>query len=336
MDHLVPTFLPQAQHHDNAHSKRIYAIQASPDFIVSGSADGSIRVWSNRQGTLTLPPLISPNQQASIIAVIVSEELDIILGGNSLGDVIIWRLSSGLFLHTQRCHQDAILSISLDKSTIVTTSRDQTALVWKLETESSCSMNLRHKLLGHSIAVLNAQLSEQFIYTSSGNKTFRLWDRDSGSLVKEVAQNASANQFQLVESTVVLCACTDSTVRLSDIESGTDLACLQGHTNVVRAVEIISKANSPDYLQVASASYDGTVRIWAIHYKESIPWTCLCILPFSDIVRTPLPSLSGHLAAGGMDVHRVMDMVLDRGSLYCCGEAAEIICWHLPENLVKQ
>ncbi|OAL52749.1 WD40 repeat-like protein [Pyrenochaeta sp. DS3sAY3a] len=342
MDHLVPTFLPQVQHQDNAHSKRIYTIQATTNLIVSGSADGSIRVWSKRQAALTLPPLISPNQQASILAVAVSEELDIVLGGNSLGNITIWRLSNGVLLHTQGCHKEAVLAISLDKSTVVTTSRDQTALVWDLETEP-CGMHLRHTLRGHSMAVLSARLSEQYIYTSSGDKTFRLWDRDSGSLVRDVAQNASANQFQLIESTIVLCACTDNTVRLSNIESGTDLACLQGHTNVVRAVEVIEKADSRadskssiDYLQVASASYDGTIRIWAIHHKESIPWTCLRILSFSDMVLTPLPSLSRHametsLATGTVEVHRVMDMALDGRFLYCCGEAAEIVCWHLPE-----
>jgi dipeptidyl aminopeptidase/acylaminoacyl peptidase len=55
----------------------------------------------------------------------------------------------------------------------------------------------------------------------------------------------------------VVTASNDSTARISDADSGKEIALLKGHTNPV-----LSAGFSPDGKRVVTASYDNTARIW--------------------------------------------------------------------------
>jgi WD40 repeat protein len=49
----------------------------------------------------------------------------------------------------------------------------------------------------------------------------------------------------------------DGTVKVWDVDSGTELRTLRGHRDLVRGV-----AFSPDGKRLISGSYDGTVKVW--------------------------------------------------------------------------
>jgi F-box and WD-40 domain protein 1/11 len=98
----------------DGHTARIYALQQSARYVVSGSADGSVRIWPKTDTHPALPPLHG-DPQAAIVTVEVSEELDIVVGGDSRGNITVWRLSDGTHLQTQSAHDDTVLALALDK-----------------------------------------------------------------------------------------------------------------------------------------------------------------------------------------------------------------------------
>ncbi len=59
------------------------------------------------------------------------------------------------------------------------------------------------------------------------------------------------------DGTRLASASSDNTIRLWDVNTGTELGCLQGHEGPV-----LSVAFSPNGTRLASASYDNTIRLW--------------------------------------------------------------------------
>ena len=59
------------------------------------------------------------------------------------------------------------------------------------------------------------------------------------------------------DSTRLATGCTDNTIRLWDLATGTEVAELRGHRAYVHAV-----AFSPDGTRLASCSGDFTLRVW--------------------------------------------------------------------------
>jgi WD40 repeat protein len=146
-------------------------LQVSANYIVSSSVDYSVRVWSKRDGVLAFPPLFG-HPEATIKAVEISEELGLVFGGDHRGNIVAWRLSDGERLLVHPAHSDIILALALDKTTLASTSRDQSAKVWQIQIKMPelCILQLQHNLLGYNQAVLAVQLSGHSIYTSSRNK----------------------------------------------------------------------------------------------------------------------------------------------------------------------
>jgi WD40 repeat protein len=351
----LAAFLPSLDKPNDSHNAPVLAIRISANYIVSGSADHFLRVWFKSSGNLALPPLYS-NPEATVVAVEISEELDLVFGGDAKGNIVIWQLSDGARLLVEPAHNDHVLSLALDQRTLASTSRDQSAKVWELAdlgSSQSVRLQLQHTLQGHGMAVLAVRLSSCCIYTASGDKSIRIWDKHSGSLLRTLPEMASMAQFHVTEKRAagteqLVGACTDGIIRLYDMDTGEELACLEGHTNVVCSVQVVqSDLADAAHLRIASASYDGTIRLWTLLQEIPFSWECLCTLSFSDVIVMPRSFPSQALPMGSnvaqeierkkrmlgakkeTKVQRAFDMQVSGSYLYCCGESAQIIVWRL-------
>ncbi|KAF1956341.1 WD40 repeat-like protein [Byssothecium circinans] len=291
------TYLPSLNEPNSAHTAPILALRVSANYVVSSSADRSVRIWSKSNGGLALPPLHGESKAAVVKSIEISEGLGLVFGGDSKGNIVAWRLSDGGLAFTQPAHGDFVLALAMDKTTLASASRDHDVKVWEVEISGTgrYSLQPRHILQGHTMPVLAVQLLEHFIYTASGDKSIRIWNRDSGRLVQTLELHASVAQFQVRKSaagTQLAGACTDGMVRLYDVDKGDELACLKGHTGVVRSLQF-TEARGPNsffgHAWIASASYDGTIRVWARQQEGSLSWECLYNFSFSDAVVAPLP-----------------------------------------------
>jgi WD40 repeat protein len=347
-------FLPSRDKPDQTHGAPVLALQVSANYVVSSSADSFVRVWLKSSSDLALPPL-SSGSEASIKSVEISEELGLVFGGNGRGNIVVWRLSDGERLHVESAHDDTVLSLAIDTSTLVSTSKDQCAKIWELQVMGSAKparLQLRHTLQGHSMPVLAAQLSNHRIYTTSADKSCRIWDQHSGNLLSTLQGISSAAHFQITEDTagrkLLVTAGTDGKVRIYDADTGTQRVCLEGHTNVVCSVQLLEPVQTnSEHLRIASASYDGTIRLWTLPQPALASWECVQTFSFSDAVLTPRAFLqptgdyqddpiregkvnrSNETRQGEKHVNRAIDMQVSDGYLYCGGEGAYIVAWCL-------
>jgi WD40 repeat protein len=340
-------FLPTPDSLNGLHTAPVLGLQASANYVVSGSADRTVCIWLKSTSDLALPPLTTGIETAV-------KSVGLVIGGDGKGNIVAWRLSDGERLFVQPAHNDTVLSLALDGSTLVSSSRDQCAKIWEVSVPGNAqlvTLELRHTLQGHNMAVLAVKLVDGRVYTTSGDRSTRLWDQQSGHLIRKFEGLMSIAKFQIRKSITgiqqLLGAGTDGTVRLYNLKTGAELACLMGHTNVVCSVQFLgTDSEDSTRVRIASASYDGTIRLWTLLPEPPYSWECVGNISFTDavILKRTFPTrtmtnddperqkkiMEKDLAKQqDLPVCRILNMQVSDGYLYCSGESAHVIAWKL-------
>ncbi|MGI2907547.1 nSTAND1 domain-containing NTPase [Tolypothrix sp. VBCCA 56010] len=129
---------------------------------------------------------------------------------------------------------------------------------------------------GHTVRVLSVSFSPngKTIASISADETIRIWDVNSGRVIKILNNSVSFLPITMEQlgsvsfspdGKILASASWDNTVKLWDINSGTEIKTLKGHTGWVNSVSF-----SPDGKILASASSDKTVKLWDINSGTEI------------------------------------------------------------------
>jgi len=119
-------------------------------------------------------------------------------------------------------------------------------------------------LAGHSDYVNGVAVTPdgQRVVSTSGDKTLKVWDINSGRELATLAGHSDSVQGVAVtpDGQRVVSASLDHTLKVWDINSGRELTTLAGHSDYVNGVTV-----TPDGQRVVSASYDNTLKVWDIN-----------------------------------------------------------------------
>ena len=258
------------------YTKRICGAALSPDGrrVLSGSIDGTVRLWDVTTGKELLTMTCPVHQ---VFGVVFGPEGKAITGGVDL-NMHVWDLKTGKKAGVFTGHTDEVhkVAYSDEAKLAATCSNDGSIRLWDLEISKEV-----HKLIGHTGGVVSVcfspngkcLLSAGGTIERGGDATLRIWDVETGKELKRInAANAfcvafSPNGKRIVSGgyldmtwdgkRLVSGDCVDRTVRIWDVESGKELRKYEGHTDLVTCVAFF-----PDGKRIASASADGTARIW--------------------------------------------------------------------------
>ncbi len=239
------------------HDDKVWVAQFSPDGeqIVTGSYDGTARVWDAKSGGPLTRPL---THQSFVCSVQFSPDGKRVVTGSYDGTARIWDAKTGKPLTRHMCHDDRVLcaQFSPDGSRIVTASADHTARVWDAQSGQELTKPLKHDNI-----VLWAQFSpdRNRIVTASWDKSARVWDAQSGEAITQpLVHGALVNSAQFTaDSRRVLTDSWDGTARVWDAQSGELLVGPLRH-----AAGVLSAQLSPDDKRIVTGSYDRTARVW--------------------------------------------------------------------------
>jgi WD40 repeat protein/serine/threonine protein kinase len=171
--------------------------------------------------------------------------------------VRVWEATTGKELQVLKGHDWPIFGVAFspDGRHLASCSGDSTVRVWDWTT----GQELRILEPRHAARVQSVAFSRdgKLLASASGDQTIKIWESATWKLLHDLPDPTGA----------VLCLAfghdrrlawgsTDSTVKVWD-GPGTETHVLRGHTSWVQAV-----AFSPDGKWIASASLDGTVKIW--------------------------------------------------------------------------
>jgi hypothetical protein len=241
------------------HHGPVFGVAFSPDGkkAVSGSADGSLRVWDTKGGKEVRR---LDGHSGRVWAVAFAPDGRRVLSGGFDGSVRLWDLASGREIRRFPGHSDYVRSVTFshDGRHVLSGGDDRLVRLW--DTDSGKELQT---FTGHDHFVWSVALSRDGTHALSGSldKTVRLWDVKTGKEVKRFTghKDTVLSVAFSPNGRWVLSGSTDKTLRLWDIESAKELRTLTGHTGYVNDV-----AFSPDGRRALSAGQDQTVRLWDV------------------------------------------------------------------------
>jgi WD40 repeat protein/tRNA A-37 threonylcarbamoyl transferase component Bud32 len=266
--------------------------------LISGSHDGTVRVWNtstgeqvykvtgHRQpvgkaelsrdhrrlvtfGWQTKTAILWDGKTGKPIAALGGHEQDLAWANfNGKGDQVLtvehypscqmrlWSAETGRLVAVLKGHEDQLTThqFSPDDRRIITASRDQTIRLWDAKTGS-----LITTIRGHKGWVNDASFSPDGsrIASVSADHTVRIWNGYTGAPLAVLYGHANEIVHVSYQRDEIVSHALDGTVRYWDPKTVERDNRLLGHKNFVYGVVMHT-----DGKRVASASWDGTVRIW--------------------------------------------------------------------------
>lgn len=235
------------------------------DVLVSGSFDGTIRTWDPETGK-KLQTLTGHDGWVTAIATIPGSGQMVSVGSDR--SIRVWDPYSGHQLRVfSSAHSNDIwaLAVAPDGKTMVSGGHDHILKIRDLATGV-----VLQEFRKHTNSALCAAFSPNGRRFVSGGDdgTVRVWEASTGREVTQLeSHGAPVRALVWMRSGTIVSASIDRTIRIHNKPSNV----LRGHTDEVGALAVTADQRLP-----ASASFDGTVRIW-----DSEPGDQLKVLPES-------------------------------------------------------
>jgi WD40 repeat protein/serine/threonine protein kinase len=236
------------------HAGAITALDVHRDRIASASLDEHLRIVELAERTMVEIKL--PAQVRSLAFAADAQQL---VTGSFDGNAQLWSRHGGSPLRTFVGHREAVLRVAIDPGGrwLATGSYDTDLRLWDLRRPG-----LRHSLYGHTqqISDIAFDAAERMIATASHDGSVRLWGAADARELATLKNGIDAiYSVAFSPDAASLAAGTHSGgVALWQLDDRS-LRVLAGHTTEVWQVTFDSTGR-----RLASASLDGTVRVWSV------------------------------------------------------------------------
>jgi len=309
----------------------------SPDSrrLVSGSLDGTARVWDADTGEQLL--CLHHGTGVGVWSVAYSPDGRRIVSGAVDGTIRVWESETGKELRSILGHESLVTAVaySPDGRRIASGSMDNTVRLWDVEEDAEPwrlrgpePWRLRMHTTRFTVQVAyspdGCRLASGGIgYNPCGDHTVWIWDNESGEpllclrghqdSIESFAYSPDGRRIVTVGSP------TDKTVRVWDAERGEELLCLRGMKEWVRSV-----AFSPNGKRIVGGLNDNTVRIWDAKSGQEL----YCLRGHTGWVTSVVYSPDGRrIGSGSSDgTVRIWDAE-QRRELHCLDCKGKAIWW---------
>ena len=218
--------------------------------LVSGAADGSIRLWDHASGSVSA--VLWGHRDVVFALVLLPDGR--LASGSGDRTIRLWDLASGSCLAVIEEHVAGVTALAvLPDGRLASGSRDSTIQVRETAGGFCSSAVLGGSSGVNALAVLpDGRLAFGF-----GDGTIRFWDSAAG-LAEAVLRGhqGGVNTLVVLSDDHLASGSEDHTIRLWNASSGACTAVYQGHQGGITALLMLANG------LLASASRDGSIRIW--------------------------------------------------------------------------
>jgi hypothetical protein len=195
----------------------VTSVAASPDgqYIVSGSGDGSIKVWRMSDGSLVRSLSVTLSGQNVAPSVVVSSDGQYIASRFRDGTIKVWSMSDGSLVRSLSGHYghygESSVALSPDGQNIFSGSGDCTIKVWSMSDGS-----LVRSLSGHTAPVISVVVSSdgQYIVSGSYDYSVKVWSVSDGSLVRSLSGHTGSVSSVAVTPKYIVSGSWDSSIKI--------------------------------------------------------------------------------------------------------------------------
>ncbi len=280
------------------HTGPVDSVVFSPDgsTLASGSDDRTIRLW-NANTEQHIRPLTG--HTSSVYTVSFNPDGQTLASGGYY-TIRLWDVETGNELRTLTEEKGLVNSVVFSPNGLILASGLRYFIIYLWDVETGAELR---PLTGHTSYFNSVVFSPDGLILASGNRdnTIRLWDVETGNELRTLTGHtdwvnsvAFSPDGQTLASGggqwVRLGDLGDYTIRLWDVEIGTEIRTLVGHTDRVNSVVF-----SPDGQILASGSADNTIRLWDVETGNELR----TLTGHTDWVNSVAFSPDGTLLASG-------------------------------------
>jgi WD40 repeat protein len=243
------------------------AISTDGERIVTGSWDGTARVWDARTGQ---PLRELKGHTESVTSVAISTDGERIVTGSGDCSAKVWDARTGQPLWQLKGHSSRVSSvaISTDGERIITGSWDCSAKVWDARTGQPL-----WEIKDHTGSITGVAISAdgERIVTGSDDRKVKVWDaRKRKSLLELTGHTKPVTSVAISpDGARIVTGSEDGTARVWDGRTGQSLLELNGHAASVTGVaisadgqRIVGSVVISGAERFLSGSPDSTARVW--------------------------------------------------------------------------
>lgn len=249
------------------------AISSDGQFALSGSWDGTLRLWDLNSGNTTRRFV---GHTKDVLSVAFSADNRQIVSGSRDKTINLWNTLGQLkYSIVDDGHKEWVscvrFSPNLTTPLIVSAGWDKVVKVWNL---THCK--IRTNLLGHTGYVNSVTVSPDGSLCASGGKdgTAMLWDLNEGRHLSSLDAGDIIHALVFSPIRYWLCAATSSTIKIWDLESKVCVAELKpdfpanpSGKNKAVPIQCISLAWSANGATLFAGYTDNIIRVWSVGNK---------------------------------------------------------------------
>lgn len=228
-------------------------ISSDGQFALSGSWDGTLRLWDLNNGTTTRRFI---GHSKDVLSVAFSADNRQIVSGSRDKSIKLWNTlgECKYTIEGEGGHTEWVSCVRFSPNPtsanpiIVSGGWDKLVKIWNL---TNCK--LRANLVGHSGYVNTVTVSPDGSLCASGGKdgTARLWDLNEGKHLYSLDSNDIIHALTFSPTRYWLCAATQSAIKIWDLET-------KNLVSEIKSVDLVeTKDNAPAAISIAWSA-DGT------------------------------------------------------------------------------
>lgn len=258
---------PQRSLHGHSHFVEDVVISNDGHFGLSASWDGTMRLWDLVSGTTTRRFV---SHTKDVLSVAFSADNRQIVSGSRDRTVKLWNtLGECKYTFEEGGHSEWVSCVKFSPNTqspiVVSGGWDRLVKVWSLT-----NFKIKTNLVGHTGYVNAVTVSPDGSLCASGGKdgTAMLWDLNEGKHLYSLDAGSMINSLVFSPNRYWLCAATQSSIKIWDLESKNVVADLtKNHPDFAaksKDPNCLSLAWSADGVTLFAGYSDNMIRVWEV------------------------------------------------------------------------